>query len=68
MVGQPASPLCGSVWGEGLEREQYCHLTSGGLPGTHPVSRHFTPFPSLTGALSALALVVNARVGGLHTF
>ena len=60
-MGQPASPLCGSVWGEGSERG-HCHcLSSGGLPSTRPVSSHFTYSPYVTGALPAVALVVNSR-------
>ena len=39
-------------------------LASAGLPGTCPISNHFTHFPFVTGALPAVALVVNPRVGG----
>ena len=63
-VGQAALPLCGSVWGEELERGQCCCLASGGLPGTHHISSHFTHFPYVAVALPAVALVVNPSVGG----
>ena len=55
--------LCG---GRTLETG-LCHcLTSGDLPGTRPVSSHFTHFPNMTGSLLAVALVVNPRVGALE--
>ena len=34
------------------------------LPGTRPVSSHFTHSPYATGALPAVVLVLNPRVGG----
>ena len=62
-MGQPASPLCGSVWREGLERG-LCHcLASGGLPHTCSISSHFTPSLYASGALPAVALVLNPWVG-----
>ena len=58
--------LCG---GEGLKRGQCCcWLTSGGLPGPHPVSSHFTHFPYAIGAPLAVVLVVVPRVGGFSLF
>ena len=55
--------FCGG--GEGLKRRQCCcWLTSGGLPGTYPISTQFTHFPYVTAAFSAAALVVAPRVGG----
>ena len=51
--------------GEGLKRGQYCcWLTSGGLPGTHFISSHFTHFSYVTGVPPAAVLVVVPRVGG----
>ena len=42
-----------------------CHcLASGSLPGTHPVSSHFTPFLCVTGTLPAALMVLNPRVCG----
>ena len=63
-MGQPASPLCGSVWGQGLERGQCYCLASGGLPSTHPISSYFAPSLYATRALPAVALVLNPRGGG----
>ena len=63
-VGQPILPLCGSVWGEGSERGLCHYLASGGLPGCHTFSSHFTHSPYVTSALLAIALVLNPRVGG----
>ena len=37
---------------------------SRGLPGTSPISSHFTHSPYVTGILPAVALVLNPRVGG----
>ena len=63
-MGHPASLLCGSVWGQVLERGQ-CHCqASGGLPGTGPISSHFIHFWNMTGALPAAVLVIKPRVGG----
>ena len=51
-----------SVWGECSERG-LCHcLASGGLLDTCPISSHFTH--CATGALPAVTLVLNPRVGG----
>ena len=61
-VGQPTSWLCGGE--EGSERGKCCCLASGGLPGTRPVSSHFTHFPDAIGTLPAVALVMNPSVGG----
>ena len=62
-MGQPASPLCGSLGGGPGERTLGC-LASGGVPSTRPTSSHFIYFPYVTGALLAVALVVSPRVGG----
>ena len=63
-VGQPVSPLCCPVWGEDLERG-WCHcLASRGFLGICPISSHFSHSPYVTGALPAVALVLNPRVGG----
>ena len=63
MVEHPTLPLCGSVSGEGSERG-LCHcLASEGLPGTCPISSHFTHSLYMTGALPAVVLVLNPRVG-----
>ena len=51
--------LCSSVWREGSEREQCCCVASGGLPGTLPISSHFTHSMCVTGTL-----VVSPRVSG----
>ena len=53
--------LCGKrAWKVGL-----CHyLASGGLPGIHPVSSHFTHSPYATGTLPTVAMVLNSTVGG----
>ena len=63
-VGQPASPLCGSVRGEGSEKGLCCCLASGGLLGTCSIPSHFTHSSYVTGTLPAVALVLNSRVGG----
>ena len=47
-----------------MEKGQYCCLASGCLPGTCHISSYFTQSPYTTGALPAVALVVNPRVGG----
>ena len=51
--------------GGGLREGTVRCLASGGLPGTYPVSSHFTHSPYVTGTLPAVALVLNPRVGGL---
>ena len=53
--------LCG---GEVSEGGQCCCLISGGSPGIHLASSHFTHFPYATGTLLAAALVMIPRVGG----
>ena len=47
-----------------MDRGQCCCLASGGLPSIHPISSHFTYTLYVTGALPAVALVSNPRVGG----
>ena len=66
------SPL-GAPVGEGSERGQCCCLASGVFPSnklspsTHPVASHSNFSPDDTGALSAVALVLNPR-GGESTY
>ena len=52
--------LCGEKAWRGVNR--HC-LASGGLHHTHPISSHFSHFLYGTGALPAVALVLNPRVG-----
>ena len=55
-MGQPSSPLCGSVWGEGRKRG-LCHcLAFGGLPCAHSISSHFTHSPYVIGTLPAATM------------
>ena len=62
-VRQPSSLLNGSVLGE-VSKRGLCHcLASGGFPGTHPISSHFTHSLYVTGTLPGVALVLNPRVG-----
>ena len=51
--------LCG---GEGSKKRQHHCLAFGDLLSIHPISSHFTHSLYVTGALPAVALVVNPRV------
>ena len=50
--------------GEGLQERLFHFLASGDFPDTRPISSHFTHCPYVTGALPAVALVLNSRARG----
>ena len=60
----PVTGLWLCVYRGGVKEETVSLLTSEGLPGTCPISSHFTHFLYVTGTPPAAALVVVPRVCG----